>query len=262
MPLTGQGNERRATRLDDGGYLMVALLIGMAVAAVWMSVMLPAWRQQAMREREADLVFRGEQYARAIALYFRKNQQLPRDIDILVSQNYLRRKYKDPITGGDFLPIGSGLAQPQGATPPGRGVTAPSRGAGLPTMPGPSTPRGQTPLAPQGQFQGGQVGIFGVRSTSQETSIRVYQGQTVYALFPFDYQLALQKMGTAMGPGARPGGAGRQGGRGDEFTPLGGRRGAPGPGGVRRGGPTDGRGVPPGGGRINQPIPAPGRGRG
>src|SRR5262245_30406155 len=101
MNLAGQGNRRQPgagrSRLDDRGYIMVVLLIGIAVAAVWMGSMLPSWRQQAVREKEADLIFRGEQYARAIALYWRKNQSLPPSIDILVSQHYLRQKYKDPI---------------------------------------------------------------------------------------------------------------------------------------------------------------------
>jgi hypothetical protein len=48
---------------------MVALLVGMSIAAIWMTAALPAWRQQAQRQKEEDLIFRGEQYARAIVLY-------------------------------------------------------------------------------------------------------------------------------------------------------------------------------------------------
>jgi type II secretory pathway pseudopilin PulG len=71
MQLAGQANRARNTppdrsRLDDGGYIMVVLLIGMAITAIWMSAALPAWRQQVQRQREEDLIFRGEQYARAI----------------------------------------------------------------------------------------------------------------------------------------------------------------------------------------------------
>ena len=71
----------------DEGFLMVALLVGMAVTAIWMSAMLPTWRQQAQRERETELIFRGEQYARAIALFYRKNNgALPNNVDDLVQQ--------------------------------------------------------------------------------------------------------------------------------------------------------------------------------
>ena len=115
MYLAGQGTRRRRCRpvqkLDDGGYIMVVLLIGMAVSAVWMGAMLPAWRQQTIRQKEAELIFRGEEYARAIALYWRKNNQtLPPSIDVLVSQRYLRKKYLDPITNKEFLTVG-GLGQ-------------------------------------------------------------------------------------------------------------------------------------------------------
>ena len=50
----------------DSGFLMVAILIAMGVTAIMMTTMLPYWRQQAQRVREEELIFRGEQYARAI----------------------------------------------------------------------------------------------------------------------------------------------------------------------------------------------------
>jgi type II secretory pathway pseudopilin PulG len=95
----------RSSTSDDGGFILVALLIGVAISAIWMSAALPSWRQQALREREAELIFRGEQYARAIFLYRQKmNGALPANLDDLVSQHVLRRKWKDPITGDEFLP--------------------------------------------------------------------------------------------------------------------------------------------------------------
>jgi type II secretory pathway pseudopilin PulG len=40
---------------------MVVLLVAMAVGAIWMSALLPAWRQQVQRQREEELIFIGEQ---------------------------------------------------------------------------------------------------------------------------------------------------------------------------------------------------------
>ena len=136
MYLAGQGTRRRPGRsvqkLDDGGYIMVVLLIGMAVSAVWMGAMLPSWRQQGIRQKEAELIFRGEEYARAIALYWRKNNQtLPPSIDVLVSQRYLRKKYLDPITNKEFLTVG-GLGQGSAG---GLGPSSPL----LPSASGPGT---------------------------------------------------------------------------------------------------------------------------
>ncbi|MEQ1870622.1 MAG: type II secretion system protein, partial [Vicinamibacterales bacterium] len=86
------------------GYAMVALIVGMSIVAILMTAVMPAWSQLARREREAELVFRGEQYARAIGLFQRRAGPgvLPPSVDVLVEQKLLRRKYKDPITNDDF----------------------------------------------------------------------------------------------------------------------------------------------------------------
>ena len=65
MYLEGQAGQR--------GYAMAALLMSVAVMAIVMSALLPVWRQQSQREKEAELAFRGEQYARAIYLFSTKN---------------------------------------------------------------------------------------------------------------------------------------------------------------------------------------------
>src|SRR5436190_10959605 len=91
---------------EERGYAMVALLVLMAVMAVAMTVALPAWSTMARREREAELVFRGEQYARAIALFQRKYAgAFPPTVDVLITEHVLRKKYKDPITNEDFQTI-------------------------------------------------------------------------------------------------------------------------------------------------------------
>jgi type II secretory pathway pseudopilin PulG len=235
------------TDLDDGGYIMVVLLIGMAVVAIWMSAALPAWRQQAVREKEAELIFRGEQYARAIFLYRQENNQAPPpNIDTLVNRRYLRKKYLDPMTGQDFVPV-AGLSISPGSPGPGRGTQPqPGRGAGS--------------QVPGGGFVQGQPGITGVRSTSTETSMVVYENQQVYNQFPFDWTFEAQRAG-AMGPiSIEPDGQGGTGrGRGGIVDP-----GGTGPRGGQRGGGFGGdrplgRGAQ--GGRRGQQQPA-GRGFG
>ena len=97
MELAGQGNR---------GYAMAALLVGMSVMAVLMGALLPVWSHMATREKEEELIFRGNQYARAIGLFQRKFANTPPPtIDVLVEQRFLRKKYKDPITNDDFQPI-------------------------------------------------------------------------------------------------------------------------------------------------------------
>lgn len=233
---------------NDRGYIMVVLLVGMAVAAIWMSALLPAWRQQEQRQREEDLIFIGEQYARAIVLYQMKNRDAyPPSIEALVSGHYLRKQWKDPITGEDFAVSGPMLAP----TPSG-----PGRSTGTTTPTTPQTPgRGTTP---QGQQLPGQTlaGINGVRSRSTATSIKIYRSLQQHNLWPFDAQFMYPVMGYYPGRSGQPGRGGQpnqpnQPGRGGQgpFTP--------GQGGPTQGGPgrgVDGRGAP------QLPPPAPGRG--
>ena len=55
-------------RRCESGYAMVALLVAMSVMAIALSTAMPVFSTVARREREAELVFRGEQYARALSL--------------------------------------------------------------------------------------------------------------------------------------------------------------------------------------------------
>jgi type II secretory pathway pseudopilin PulG len=270
MGSVGSVGQSRRSRVDENGYIMVVLLIGMAVTAVLMTASLPAWRQQAQREHEIDLIFRGEQYARAIALYYKRTQTLPPDFDVLVTGHYLRKKWKDPITNEDFLPIMSGgapappgsSAAPVGQGPGGvpapvgpgsTGRTAPLVGGGTPgrTGPGPAGPAGQPgPAGPGGAPQGGQqvpVGLAGVVSKSAATSILIYNQLQQHNLWQFTYQTACQRT-----PSLCPATNNQQNNR-QQPNPGPAR----GPGTQPAGGP-GGLTLSPGGGRT--PPPAAGRG--
>jgi type II secretory pathway pseudopilin PulG len=179
MGLGGQ-----AETLGERGYAMAALLVALAVMAILLTVAMPVWRHEAQREKEAELIFRGEQYARAIALYRAKNgNMLPPSFDVLVQGRYLRKKYKDPMTkDGEFLPIAmaqnaGGVSQPG----PGRGGTR-----GAPGMVPPPQPIGTPSVPPQSGGPGIAIGgIQGVRSKSEENSIRSYRGATRYDQWAF-----------------------------------------------------------------------------
>lgn len=54
----------------EGGYTLVALLAVMTVLALFATAAAPALRQQAQREREIETIFRGEEVADAIRLYY------------------------------------------------------------------------------------------------------------------------------------------------------------------------------------------------
>ncbi len=76
----------------EGGYTLVALLAVMTVLALFAMAAAPSIRQQAQREREIEAIFRGEQVAEAIRLYYSYQQSrkgtgdaaLPTSIDKLL----------------------------------------------------------------------------------------------------------------------------------------------------------------------------------
>ncbi|MEO6212168.1 MAG: type II secretion system protein [Vicinamibacterales bacterium] len=237
MYLEGQAGQR--------GYAMAALLVSVSIMAIVMSALLPVWKQQARREKEAELVFRGEQWARAIYLYTTKNGgQYPPSLDVLVQGRYIRQKFQDPMTtDGDWQPIFLGQQQPgsgRGGAPGG-----PAVGGGR----GSATPAG----AQLGSgLAGGQgaAGIANIQSKNKEASIRIYNGAAFYNQWQFRYN-ARGRGGPGVGgpqPGVPPGG-----GRG---TP-----GAPGTGGLGPGLGQPGIGQPGSGSAPGRGFGA-GRGRG
>ena len=227
---------------------MAALIVGIAVMAVLMTAAMPVWKQTVQREKEEEMVFRGEQIAHAIGLFQRKTaNSYPPSVDILVQQKFLRKKYKDPITNDDFVPLTQAAqAAQRGAQPAPQG----QQGRG-----GPAT--AATPGAPT---QGGVPvgGIIGVTSKSTDQSIRLYKGRAHYNEWAFIFTPPAQAPGTGAA-----GAQGANGGRGQ--GPQRGQQPPPGGGGGfgGRGGPFQpGQNGP--GGRANLPpgFPqGPGRGR-
>src|SRR5205823_7450189 len=89
----------------DSGFSLAALIFFAAAASLIAAAAVPAYQMQAKREREKELMFRGQEYARAIQKYQRKFGVYPSSLEQLVQTNglrFLRKAYKDPITGKDF----------------------------------------------------------------------------------------------------------------------------------------------------------------
>jgi type II secretory pathway pseudopilin PulG len=210
---------------------MAALLVAIAVMTVMLSVAMPVWRHEMQREREAELVFRGEQYVRAIGLFQRKYAgALPPNIDILITERFLRKKYKDPMSeDGEFRIVAAGAQQEGQPGQPGQG----RGGAGQrqPTL----TATVQPPMPTLGQRTPGQqpqpgiaAGIIGVASKSKEKSIRIYKGRNRYDEWPFIFANIGPRPGQPGQPGQpQPGGPG---GLPRPGQPRPGQPGRPGPG--------------------------------
>ena len=59
-----------AERQGEAGYTLVALLALMSILALFAMAIAPSAQQQAVREREKEAIFRGEQVAEAIRIYY------------------------------------------------------------------------------------------------------------------------------------------------------------------------------------------------
>jgi type II secretory pathway pseudopilin PulG len=197
---------------DDCGYAMVVLLVSLSVMAVMMSVAMPVWKQTAQREKETELVFRGEQYARAIALFQRKHGPgtLPPSINVLVEERFIRKKYKDPITNDDFAPILQGVSTQGNSTGQTPSQTPQGQGRGLTPTP-PATSQQGRGAQPAGNAPGTAFGgVTGVASKSKEKSIRLYKGRNHYNEWQFVFAAAMMP-GQGMGRPGMPGAGGRGG---------------------------------------------------
>lgn len=198
MHLEGQ-YERRSR--PDAGYAMAVLLAGIAIMGVVWTLVVPVWKQQVQREKEAELIFRAGQYARAVALYQRKYANaFPPNVEVLLREKFLRKKYKDPLTDREFrylspleLQAQPGLTTttPGPTNRPGMPQDRSSGGFGNPSsgggLGGASTSSGGSPSAfgpnavgPNGPTVGPQAGIAAVVSRSSAASIKVFKNRRQY----------------------------------------------------------------------------------
>jgi type II secretory pathway pseudopilin PulG len=93
-------------------FLAAMLIIAMTAAAPYLTT-------QIKRDREIEMIHRGEQYARAVKRYYRKFGRYPGRIEDLEKTNnirFLRKRYKDPMSAdGGWRLIRFGEVQLGGA---------------------------------------------------------------------------------------------------------------------------------------------------
>ena len=96
--------------MRQGGFSYLVLLFAIAFLGLMLAATGELWHTVQTREREAELLFAGRQYARAIAAYRAAtpgpDKQWPKRLEDLLEdrrgptpQRHLRRLYRDPFTG-------------------------------------------------------------------------------------------------------------------------------------------------------------------
>jgi type II secretory pathway pseudopilin PulG len=117
---------------------MLMLFVTLMVIAAGVAAPTMAFRVR--RDREEEMIHRGTQYSRAIQRFVKKTGRYPSRLEDLENTNnirFLRRRYKDPITGKDFklLHVGevqlTGSPGIAGASPIGKS-RSPGGGSGAP----------------------------------------------------------------------------------------------------------------------------------
>jgi type II secretory pathway pseudopilin PulG len=170
MPNSGQAQTTRRHR--ESGYSLLMVVFMVATSLILSAAVVPNLLTQGRREREEEMVWRGEQYERAIGLYFKKFGRYPTKIDDLTKQTngarFLRQAYTDPMNKEDgswrFIyvgPNGQLIGSVHSTSLLQSMLTAP-------TLPGASAlGAGPQPPPPTGTTPG--IGATGVGQTGQQT---------------------------------------------------------------------------------------------
>jgi len=96
----------------NSGFTYVALLAAIVIIGISMGAAGKYWSFVTQREKEEELLFRGEQYRLAIERYYNalpgRNayppsvEELLKDSRTPTGKRHLRQAFKDPVTGQDF----------------------------------------------------------------------------------------------------------------------------------------------------------------
>jgi type II secretory pathway pseudopilin PulG len=174
---------RKAIPASEQGYVMLIAIFFMALLVISLAVAAPKIARSIQRDRDLETFHRGLQYRRAIQLYYRKFHAYPPNVEALINTNdirFLRKKYKDPITGqDDWKPIAFG----QNKTPTAMGFFGQPLAGNASTLAG-IGPGGAGGLpgasTPGGTFGGssGGGGIFGSSGSSGQPPVAGGYGAT------------------------------------------------------------------------------------
>jgi type II secretory pathway pseudopilin PulG len=142
---------RTIRRNPEAGYTLLIAVFLVATMIIAAAVATPSILTEGRRQKEEDMVWRGNQYARAIGLYYKKFGKFPTKTEDLTNQTngvrFLRQTYKDPMNKEDgswrFIYVGPNgqLIGSNNQTSLLQGAVA---GAGFPGLQGMSGPLGGT----------------------------------------------------------------------------------------------------------------------
>src|SRR5580692_520110 len=103
--VTAERTDVSMRRCAQSGYSLLMVVFLVATALIFAAVVTPNLLTEGRRERETETIWRGEQYERAVGLYFRKFGKYPTKVEDLTNQTngvrFLRQAYTDPMNKED-----------------------------------------------------------------------------------------------------------------------------------------------------------------
>jgi type II secretory pathway pseudopilin PulG len=180
-------------RASEAGYNMVVLMVAVTLLAVMTAAALPMWSHAMQREKEEELIFRGWQYAEAIRVFQQRHGRYPTRLQELieVKPRSIRKLWKEPMTeGGQW-----GLIFQGGVAPPGQ-----QGGGGRELGGGGGLDDGRRPRAPRAGEQRSVGPIVGVRSLSEEESIKILFDEESYDGWAFTVEKLSSMQISGIGP--------------------------------------------------------------
>ena len=153
---------RQIRRGSQSGYAILLVLFFVTLMLLASISIAPNILTEGRREKEKEMIWRGNQYARGVKMYYRKTGKFPTSMDDLIkpklgSLRFMRQAYKDPMNAkdGDWRLIYVGpTGQLIGSLKPQQTIQMSGLGGGVGTVPG--TPAAQlgAQSAAGGQGQG------------------------------------------------------------------------------------------------------------
>jgi len=155
--------------------VLIILLIAISVMSIGLIIATPVWMTQIQREKEEELIFRGNQYVEAVRIYQMKYPgKYPKSLEELLKEKCLRKLYPDPMTKHGKWDI---ILHQETLTEKKEQSVQ------------------KVMIAPQEALSSLEnPHILGVVSSSRRKSIKIYQKQEFYNLWLFFYGKDPQKL--------------------------------------------------------------------
>ncbi len=202
------------------GALIVALMAGIAIMLILTAVAVQSWSDISRRDKEAEMIFRAQDIARALKRFQADKGRLPTELKELMEpgnqqQYFLRQLWKDPLVkdgvwqlvylnpaGGIFDPTAPGLP-PTGESPQPGQTPSLLNPTVTPSFPGTRNPGGNS-ADPTG------MPIAGVKTRCTDKPFRLYREKSdysewVFSIFDLSPQGAAPTQPTQPNPSKAPG---------------------------------------------------------